>query len=221
LDYTTSSKTTSPWVYTYNAEGQLIGYENNDYKYSLDVNGSQLHFLLFYYPENRPFIDAVYTLNADGNIASGHGNFTYDINAPYSSDFTYEYGPNGELFERAEVRSDGTFYHSDLFWTNGDLTSIIWQKNGSLYATDFLEYDTHTPDKLQISQDLFYMPINDFVGKLNQHLEKRSYTILAPNTTAAYSYTFTFDLDNDGFPTTLNLDTSDGIYHEVISYYYQ
>lgn len=221
LDYTTSSKTASPWVYTYNTEGQLTGYENNDYKASLDANGNQLHFLLFYYPENRALIDGVYALNADGNIASGHVVSTYDINAPYSSDFIYEYGPDGKIAKRTEAQSNGTYYTADFFWNNGDLTSIIWKQNGNPYVTEFLEYDTSTPDKLHISQDLFYMPMNDFVGSLNQHLQKRSYTIVPPDNTQTNIYNYTFKLDGDGFPTTLNLDKTDDSYHELISYYYQ
>ena len=220
LDFTTSTLSAGYSVYTYNTAGQIIDYDRSDYKYSLTDNGSELHLVVFNKAENRVAIDGVYTLNADGNIISGVIAFALDLNHPYTSNFTYEYDNNGYMIKRTDVRSNGITFTSDLVWTNGDLTSVIWKQNGNDYVTDVLEY-SGTADKLGITQDLFYMPMNDFVGKVNKHLPKRGYSLMAPSSTPTSDYTFTYDLNNDGYPSTLTLDDSDNSYHEVITYHYQ
>jgi hypothetical protein len=221
LDFTTSTLSAGYSVYTYNTARQIIGYETDNYNSTITDNGNELHLLVFNKTENRTVVDGVYALNAEGNVISGVIAFTDNINDPYTSNIAYEYNNNGFMVKRTDVRSNGNTYTSDLIWTNGDLTSIIWTKNGSPYVTDFFEYNTGTADKLGITQDLFYMPMNDFVGKVNKHLPKRSYTLVAPSTTPATDYTYTFDLNSDGYPSTLTLDNTVNSYHEVISYHYQ
>lgn len=221
LDFTTSTKAPGYQTYTYNTAGQLIEYERSESKFSIVDNGSELHFTMYNKDESRVAIDGVYTLNPDGNIISGVVANAFSLNNPYTSNFTFEYDNNGYMIKRTEVRSNGNTVTSDLVWTNGDLTSIVWKQNGNPLVTDVLEYDNGTPDKNGISDYLFDMPMNDFVGKVSKHLQKGSYSLVSPSTTPLYVYTYQYDLNSDGYPSVLKLDTSDSNYHEVITYHYQ
>jgi hypothetical protein len=207
--------------YDYNSNGQIIGFENNYERYSLDITGSQVHFLDIRKEGSRTVADATFTLNGQGNIISGQGSFSYNIGGEYTSQFTFTYDSAGNLINSTDVRSDGNTRTYELAWTNGDITSRKWIQNGSLYFTQYYEYDTSLEDKNKVEWLKFLSPTNSFMGNSNKHLIKRYYAIFAPGSTVVQETTYAYNLDADGYPKTMTVTgiTTPGT--DVVTYHYQ
>jgi len=221
LDYYTEELYPNTTSFTYNSDNQIIKTEDNEETNTLVINGNQLHYTEYRKSESRTTADATFTLNAAGNIASGHGNFEYALGSPFSADFTFTYDNAGNLTKRTDVRSDGMTNSYELGWTNGDNTSVRWIYHDSLYLTITTSYDLSKPDKLKIGSNYFLMQMNSFVGNHNQHLPNHSFTVFAPGTTKVQQYDFSFSLDGDGYPVTQNINNLDGIYSDVYHYHYK
>ncbi len=204
--------------FNYNSAGQIIRVQDVEAVFTYDISGNQLH-----YTEDRKIGglvgDATFTLDASGKIVSGHGSFSYST--PFTSQFTFTYDGSGNLTNRTDVRSDGNTWSYDYIWTNGDITSEKWNQNGSLYFTEFYEYDSNLADKNKLDGLKFLNTTNSFLGNSNQHLLKRTYSNFAPGTTTVQEATFAFSLDADGYPknSTITYITTPGT--DIVVYYYQ
>ncbi len=220
LAFSTSSKNSDTTSYAYNSTGQLIKFEDKEDRDSVGINGNQLHYTEYRKTESRTTADATFNLNAQGNVISGHGNFSYSIAAPYTTDFTFTYDSAGHMTNRTDARNDGMTYSYDFIWTNEDMTSIIWKLNGNLYLTVAMDYDLNLLDKMGIGGAQFTMPMNSFIGITNQHLEKHQYTIFAPGPNIQDEYNYIYALDGDGYPSTLMITGIGNPFSDLITYYY-
>jgi hypothetical protein len=221
LDYTTSDYYPDTSFYRYNNNNQIIGFEAYGDSSYITINGNQLHFTEYRKTESRTTAFATFTLNAEGNVISGLGSFSYDLSSPYTAIFSFTYDAEGHMTNKTEARSDGMTYSYDFGWTNGDLTTITWNFNGNLYLTNYLSYDVNSGNKLKIDNATFFIPVNDFTGKGSAHLIKGEYSIFAPGTTIDNMLDFTYTLDADGYPLTETVDEVSPAYHEVTTYHYQ
>lgn len=207
--------------FDYNADNQIIKEEDNEEINTIVRNGNELHYTEYRKTESRTTADATFTLNAAGNIVSGHGDFSYSPTSPYASDFTFAYDNAGHMTNRTDARDNGMTYSYDFGWTNGDITTVAWNLNGNLYLTITTSYDLNKTDKLKIDGNQFLMQMNSFVGNHNQHLPMHSFTVFAPGTTVVQQYDFAFSLDADGYPETQTVTGLDNPYSDVLHYHYK
>jgi len=221
LDYSVSDLTNDTLFFDYDNHGDLNVFEDSGDSTYYTINGNLLHFINYKKSEKRTIADATFTLNSDGNIISGHGNFSYTLANPFSSDYTFTYDNAGNLTNINEVRSDGSYYEDAFVWINGDIIYINYINNGSTYYTRTLTYDLTKEDKIKINKESFLMPMNSHIGNMSRHLEQHEYSIYPPNTMGQYIYDFTYTLDQDGFPTLLSIFETDNSSTEVITYHYK
>jgi len=221
LDYYTLTNYPDTVSFEYNSSGQLNREESTEEIHTLTINGNQLHYTEYRKDETRTVADATFTLNAAGNIASGHGDFSYNQAGIYSADFTFTYDNAGNLIKRTDARNNGMTYSYDYVWTNGDITSIRWNLNDTLYLTISLSYDLNLEDKLQLDENTFFMAMNDFVGNHNKHLRTHSNTVFAPGSIIEQRYDFGFTVDSDGFPLIQTVTSLDNPYSDVLHYFYK
>jgi|WetSurMetagenome_2_1015567.scaffolds.fasta_scaffold115769_2 hypothetical protein len=221
LDFYTEELNPNTTTFTYNSEKQIVKEENSEEINTIDIIGNKLHYTEYRKTESRTTADATFNLNAAGNIESGHGTFSYSATSPYTSEMGFTYDSEGNLIHRADARSDGMIYTYDYAWTNGDITTVTWNVNGSPYLTITQSYDLNKMDKLKISSIQFLMQMNAFVGNVNQHLIKHAYTVYAPGTTVDQRIDFSWTLDADGYPTTQNITFLDASSSDVVRYYYK
>ena len=221
LDHYTTTAYPDTYHFDYNGSDQIIKTEYEEARTNIDISGNQLHFTEYRKSESHEVSNATYTLNAQGNIISGHGSYSYNQSSPYTADITYVYDNAGNLVSRTYVRSDGMTYAYLNTWTNGDITSIAWTLNNNPYLVLYYEYDLNLENKLKLDEENFEAAVNSFVGNANQHLPKRRYTIFANDPTIVQEYTYAYSLDSEGFPDTLTIDGVSTVYHDVVTYHYK
>jgi len=206
----------------YNSQDQIIHTESSEDRTTIDISGSQLHYVDFRKTENREVANATFTMNGGGNVISGQGSFSYVANAPYTSQFTFTYDGQGNLIKRIDARSNGITWTYEYTWTNGDLTKVKWINGDFLYLTQFIEYDTNKEDKNKLDGYKFLTITNSFFGNSSQHLRKRIYDNFDPGSTIVHEYAFSYILDTDGYPVT---ETIRGISNQndtdILNYHYQ
>jgi YD repeat-containing protein len=220
LDHYSTTLYPDTYSFDYNGSDQIVKTENEEDRTNIDISGNQLHFTEYRKQESREVANATFTLNAQGNIISGHGSFSYNQSSPYTADITYVYDGAGNLVSRTYVRSDSMTYAYLYTWANGDVTEIAWTLNNNPYLIQYYEYDLSLEDKLKLDEEKFQAAVNSFVGNANQHLPKRRYTIFANDPTIVQDYTFTYSLDSEGFPDILTVDGVSAVYHDVVTYHY-
>lgn len=217
----TSSRYNDTTSFAYNSSGQMIQTEGSEDRSTISVSGNQLHFVEFRKTENRETANATFTLNAQGNVVSGQGSFSYNLSAPYTAQYAFAYDGAGNLISRTETRNNGDVWLREFTWTNGDITTIKWIFNGALYLTINMEYYTDKEDKIQLDWDKFLTGTNSFFGNSNQHLIKHTETIFAPGSTVTQEYEFAYNLDTDGYPSTATVTGITSPSTNILTYYYQ
>lgn len=205
----------------YNTIGQMIRSEGSEDRSTFEFTGNQLTYKEFRKTENRTTATATFNVNAQGNVVSGQGTFSYNLNAPYTAQFTFEYDGSGNLIKRTDARSDGNTWSYEFTWTNGDITTIKWINNGALYLTQTIAYYTDKEDKNKVDWDKFLSGTNSFFGNSNSHLRKHQQVVFAPGSTVTQEYSYDYTLGADGYPTMSEVTgiTTPGT--DVITYYYQ
>src|SRR6187200_238823 len=91
LDHYTTTAYPDTYHFDYNGSDQIIKTEYEEARTNIDISGNQLHFTEYRKLESREVSNATYTLNAQGNIISGHGSYSYNQSSPYTADITYVY----------------------------------------------------------------------------------------------------------------------------------
>lgn len=221
LDYYNSTSFPDTTRFDYDASKRLIQTDDGGSLRTIQLNGNQLHYIDFRTSENREVANATYTLNAEGNVISGQGSFSYNIGGSYTSNFTFLYDGTGNLITKTDTRSNGESRRYEYTWTNGDMTKLKWIFADTLYFTQFFEYDTNLDDKIKIDWYKFATATNSFFGNSNQHLRNHTYDIFAPGSTIVHENEFTYTFDSEGYPVT---STGTGITNpgtETTSYHYQ
>jgi len=170
-------------TYTYDAQGRLI----------LKVFGNGAKSEYNYSTPNK-VIESYYFSN--GNL-EGTGEFDLDANGlmikeVYSDGpanlYTTDYDANKNVIK--EVHNiNGNISVLDYFYTNGNLDSMQYKTNGSLYHTTIYSYYTDKPDLL--NNDIWGQGYEGYYGK---HLLKKEQTRYTDGTTDnVWEYTYEYD----------------------------
>ncbi len=221
LDYIENAISGDRTFFTFNESGQIIRETEGDDVTTYTANGNQLDLSQFRNSENRVVADISYNLNADGNIISGTGDFTYPSSDPYAAAYTVEYNTDGFMTRRTNIQTDGEFWTYKYYWSNGDLTKMEWFSHDTLYLTIQFEYSKPLEDKLQIDVYKILRPTTSWTGKSSKHLPNHSFGIFAPGSHISYDYSYLYHLDADGYITSyLTHDAMGGLADSTV-YHYQ
>ncbi len=221
LDYTENAISGDRTFYTFNASGQIIHETESDDVTSYTTNGSQLHISQFRNSVNRVVADISYNLNADGNIISGTGDFTYPSANPYSAAYTVEYNTDGFMTRRTNTQTDGELLTYKYYWSNGDLIKMEWFDHDTLYQTIQFEYSKQLEDKLQIDFFKLLRPTTSWTGHSSKHLPNHLFGIFAPGTQISYDLSYLYHLDADGYITSYVTHDAMGALADTTVYHYQ
>jgi hypothetical protein len=192
--------------YTYDTQGRLIKYEDDDNIITYAYGTNTVAIKEFRKLENRFVSDITGITDNAGRATNLTGTYSYNINFPYSGQTAFSYDANGYLTQF--TRTAGNNVQSYNFTiTDGDYTKLIYQSSccgGYTQITDFYT------DKNNLS-GVGSIPISPgnnhtgLFGKINKHLKKfEQLTQLnapSPSWTDNYSYV----LDANGYIQTASL----------------
>lgn len=221
LDYIENGISGDREYFTFNNSGQIIRETEGDDVTTYTVNGNQLHISQFRNSENRVVADIAYNLNAEGNIISGTGDFTYPSSPAYAAAYTVEYNTDGFMTRRTSIQTDGEDWEYKYYWSNGDLTEMEWFNHDTLYLTIQLEYPKQFEDKLQLDYYKLLRPTTSWTGKSSKHLPNHVFGIFAPGSQITYDNSYLYHLDADGYITSYVAHDQMGGVLDTTAYHYQ
>jgi len=202
--------------FTYDATGRLVKSEDSytieTYTYSAAAVGIQE----FRKSENRFVSDITGVLDNNGRMVSNTGNYSYNINLPYTEQTGFTYDADGYLVKI--VRTAGISVQTyNMTIVDGDRTQVIYTKTNSGGYTQTTDFYTDKNDLSGIGA----VPLsygnnhNGLFGKTNKHLIKYEklyqFNAPSPSWTRALAYT----LDAGGYIQTVDYTgtwISTGIY---------
>lgn len=205
--------------FTYNANKELTRWEDSYGRETFTESGNKLHYVYFRKNENRNVADAMFNLDGNRRIISGHGDFSYNLADPFTSDFTFEYDANGNLVKWTDLQTDGDKRSYEMTWQNGDMTKVKWIYDDSLLLTFNITY-SNIEDKVRLDKYKFYFLTRDFFGNSSKHLLSHVEKILTPHTTSDTEWGFSYQMDNDGYPAKVFLNYITAVAKDTLEYHY-
>ena len=186
--------------FTYDAENRLTKAEDDYVINSYVYTGSSVAIKEFRKSENRFVSDIAGTLDNAGRMISNTGNYSYNINTPYTEQTSFTYDANGYLIQIK--RGSGSLLKSyDFTVTDGDYTKLIYTTVASGGYTKITDYYTDKNDVTALgSVPLGYATYHfGLFGKPGKHLLKYEQSTQSTASVPSWTRTLTYTQDNNGY----------------------
>lgn len=192
--------------YTYDTQGRVIKYEDEDVTDTYTYTVNSVAIKEFRKPESRFVSDITGSVDNAGRVTNLTGNYSYNINFPYTEQTAFSYDAHGYLTQF--TRTVGNNVQSYVFTvTDGDYTKLIYQYNGSGGYTQITEFYTDKNNQSGIGA----IPIspgnnhNGLFGKINKHLKKYEQSTQLNAPAPSWTQNYTYVLDASGYIQTAGL----------------
>ena len=182
--------------YTYDTQGRLVKYEDEDVTNSYTFGTGTVAIKEFRKSENRFITDITGTVDNAGRVTNLTGTYSYNINIPYTEQTAFTY--DGEGYLKQFTRTNGAVVQTyDFTVMDGDYTKLIYTKTNAGGYTQLTDFYT---DKNNLS-GIGSIPVgagnyhNGLFGKINKHLKKyeQSTQLNAPSPSWTENYTYVLD----------------------------
>jgi len=189
--------------FTYDAQGRLIKSEDDYTTNTYSYNANTVAMKEFRKSENRFVSDITGTTDNAGRMITNTGNFSYNINTPYTEKTDFVYDANGYLTQI--TRTSGVNVQTyDFTISNGDYIKLIYQKTSGGGYTRVTDFYTDKKDMSGLgSAPLSYA--NDHTGlfgKMNTHLVKFEQSTSSGSPTPSWTRNLTYTFDSNGYVLT-------------------
>lgn len=192
--------------YTYDTQGRLIKYEDEDRTNTYAYTANTVAIKEFRKSENRFISDITGTIDNAGRATNLTGTYSNNINSPYTEQTSFSYDANGYLTQF--TRTAGNIVQTYAFTiTDGDYTKLIYQNSGGGGFTQVTDFYT---DKNNLS-GIGSIPIspgnnhNGLFGKINKHLKKYEQLTQLNAPSPSWTQNYTYVLDPNGYIQTAGL----------------
>jgi YD repeat-containing protein len=185
--------------YTYDVQGRLIKYEDENVTNTFTFNANIVAIQEFRKSENRFVSDITGTIDNAGRVTNLTGSYSYNTSFPYTEQTAFTYDAEGYLkqFTRTNGPSVLTYNYTV---TNGDYTKLVYQKIGSGGYTQINDFYTDKENHKGVGE----IPIGPGIhtglfGKLNKHLVKFEQLTQLNAPSPSWTNNYAYQLDNNGY----------------------
>ena len=189
--------------FTYDAQGRLTKVEDDYTIKTYSYNTNTVAIKEFRKSENRFTSDITGTTDNAGRMITCTGNFSPNINTPYTEQADFIYDANGYLIKITRT-SNAIIQTYDFTITNGDYTKLIYQKTSSGGYTLITDFYTDKKDMSGVGNvPLSYANSHTgLFGKINTHLIKFEQSTSSGSPTPSWARNLTYTFDSNGYVLT-------------------